>query len=75
VGREISDGTPDGRRAGEHELLGLLLAGSTDELAAIRLGISERTVRRRVASLMKMLDARSRFEAGARVVLHGWPTR
>jgi hypothetical protein len=28
-----------------------------------------------VSSLMKTLDARSRFEAGARAVLHGWPRR
>ncbi len=72
---EIADGTPDGRHAREHELLGLLLAGYTDELAAAELEISDRTVRRMVSNLMKTLDARSRFEAGARAVLHGWPTR
>lgn len=59
----------------EHELLGLLLAGYTDELAAARLNISDRTVRRMVSSLMRTLDAESRFEAGARAVLHGWPRR
>jgi hypothetical protein len=32
-------------------------------------------VRRIVARLMETLDARSRFEAGARAVLHGWPAR
>jgi DNA-binding CsgD family transcriptional regulator len=57
----------------EHELLGLLLAGYTVELAAARLNTSDRTVRRMVSSLMKTLDAHSRFEAGARAVLHGWP--
>jgi DNA-binding CsgD family transcriptional regulator len=75
VGGEMPDGAPDGRPAREHELLGLLLAGYTDELAAAELDISDRTVRRMVSSLMKTLDARSRFEAGARAVLHGWPVR
>lgn len=70
---ELSDGTPEGRRDREHDLLGLLLAGYTDELAAAELDISDRTVRRMVSNLMRTLDARSRFEAGARAVLHGWP--
>jgi DNA-binding CsgD family transcriptional regulator len=59
--------------AHRREVLGLLLAGHTDKSAAAELGISERTVRRTVSSLMETLDARSRFEAGARAVLHGWP--
>lgn len=75
VDGDLAGGTPDGQRDREHELLGLLLAGYTDELAAARLNISDRTVRRMVSSLMKTLDARSRFEAGARAVLHGWPSR
>jgi DNA-binding CsgD family transcriptional regulator len=71
----LGDGTPDGLDDREHELLGLLLSGSTDESAAAHLGVSVRTVRRIVARLMDTLDARSRFEAGARAVLHGWPAR
>jgi DNA-binding CsgD family transcriptional regulator len=71
----LGDGTPDGLDDREHELLGLLLSGSTDESAAAQLGVSVRTVRRIVARLMETLDARSRFEAGARAVLHGWPAR
>lgn len=71
----------DGQGAGDaeseraRELLGLLLAGNTDEAAASRLGVSVRTVRRMVSGLMETLDARSRFEAGARAVLHGRPPR
>ena len=75
VDGEFPDGAPDDRRDREHELLGLLLAGHTDESAAAELKVSDRTVRRMVSSLMKELDARSRFEAGARAVLHGWPVR
>jgi DNA-binding CsgD family transcriptional regulator len=66
AGGQPYDGT-DGQR----ELLGLLLAGHTEEQAAERLDVSERTVRRMVSSLMRSLDARSWFEAGARVVLDG----
>lgn len=75
VSGEISAGAPDGQRGREHELLGLLLAGYTDESAAEALNISDRTVRRMVSNLMRALDARSRFEAGARAVLNGWPRR
>lgn len=73
LGGGLSDGVADGPRDREHELLGLLLAGCTDELAATRLNVSDRTVRRMVSNLMRTLDARSRFEAGARAVLHGMP--
>lgn len=75
VGRELGDSAPDGVTDREHRLLGLLLAGSTDESAALRLDVSIRTVRRMVSQLMETLDARSRFEAGARAVLYGWPVR
>jgi DNA-binding CsgD family transcriptional regulator len=48
----------------ERELLRLLGQGCTDESAAKRLGLSERTCRRMMADLMERLGARSRFEAG-----------
>ncbi|MGA6166255.1 helix-turn-helix transcriptional regulator [Amycolatopsis magusensis] len=56
----------------ERELLALLSRGSTDESAALRLGISVRTVRRTAADLMLRLGARSRFQAGARAADRGW---
>jgi DNA-binding CsgD family transcriptional regulator len=56
----------------ERTLLRLLLDGVTDETAARRLGVSLRTVRRTMSSLMSRLGARSRFEAGARAVQRGW---
>lgn len=46
------------------ELLHLLAGGATDAMAARHLGISERQVRRHVASLMEELGADSRFQAG-----------
>ncbi|MEV8630866.1 DNA-binding response regulator [Streptosporangium sp. NPDC051023] len=47
-------------------VLAMLGAGHKDEAAARELGLSLRTYRRRVAELMKLLDAGSRFEAGLR---------
>jgi DNA-binding NarL/FixJ family response regulator len=48
------------------EVLRALGAGLTDEAAARRLGTSLRTYRRRVAELMTLLEAGSRFQAGVR---------
>ncbi|GAB3460436.1 helix-turn-helix transcriptional regulator [Actinophytocola sediminis] len=56
----------------ERELLSLLSAGSTDESAAVRLGVSVRTVRRMVADIMNRLGARSRFQAGVKAADRGW---
>ena len=52
-------------------ILAQLSAGSTDSQAARRLGISLRTYRRRVASIMEELGAESRFQAGALAVEAG----
>lgn len=48
------------------EILRMLSAGHTDETASRQLGMSLRTYRRRVAELMTMLGATSRFQAGIR---------
>lgn len=56
----------------ERELLTLLFDGCTDVVAAARLGVSVRTVRRMVADLMNRLGARSRFQAGAKAADRGW---
>lgn len=57
---------------GERELLRLLADGVTDEVAARRLGISLRTVRRMTANLMSRLEAHSRFQAGAHAAHRHW---
>ena len=46
-------------------LLTLLSAGLKDDAIARQLGVSPRTVARRVAELMEQLGARTRFQAGA----------
>lgn len=47
-------------------ILRALCAGNTDEAAARSLGTSLRTYRRRVADLMAVLEASSRFQGGVR---------
>jgi len=58
---EVPELAPEAR-----EILRALGAGLTDEVAARRLGTSLRTYRRRVAELMAVLEAGSRFQAGVR---------
>jgi DNA-binding NarL/FixJ family response regulator len=48
------------------EILRLMAGGHKDEAAARRLGMSLRTYRRRVAEILALLDAGSRFQAGLR---------
>lgn len=51
---------------GAREILEQLASGCKDETAARALGVGLRTYRRRVAELMDVLGASSRFQAGAR---------
>ena len=53
-------------------LLEQLAAGAQDEQIARRLGLSLRTVRRRVAEVMAELGATSRFQAGVEAARRGW---
>lgn len=50
-------------------LITLLLSGLTDEAIAHQLGLSHRTVQRRVAALMADLGAHTRFQAGIQAAL------
>src|SRR2546430_2156592 len=62
----------DGQRSGPlaQRLITLLLSGLTDEAIAHQLGLSHRTVQRRVAALMAELGAHTRFQAGVQAALH-----
>jgi DNA-binding CsgD family transcriptional regulator len=60
--------SPDGRQF----LLEQLMAGTTDEVIARKLGIGLRTVRRRIAALMTELGVDTRFQAGVEAVRRGW---
>lgn len=54
------------------QLVQMLAAGAKDEQMARVLGLSLRTVRRRVATLLVELGVQSRFQAGVEAVRRGW---
>ena len=68
-GEHLTSGTPEGEL---RQLAHLLATGMTDIAIARQLGISERTVRRRVKDLLDELGVDSRFAAGARAAQRGW---
>jgi DNA-binding CsgD family transcriptional regulator len=53
-------------------VVGLLAAGLGDARIAHTLGVSERTVRRKVATALTLLGAETRFQAGLRAKERGW---
>ncbi|HLS14005.1 MAG TPA: LuxR C-terminal-related transcriptional regulator [Beutenbergiaceae bacterium] len=64
---------PDARpSADERALLALMAGGTTDAAAARSLGISPRTLRRRVAALLERLGAANRFQAAVAATRRGW---
>ncbi len=68
---------PDAGNGGERRdlnrfLLRELAGGARDEQIARTLGISLRTVRRRIAAMMTELGVDSRFQAGVEAVRRGW---
>ena len=65
---DLGEARPELRRF----LLRLLATGQKDEQIARALGMSLRTVRRRIADLMTELGADSRFQAGVEAVRRGW---
>jgi DNA-binding NarL/FixJ family response regulator len=68
--QEEADALGD-ERAENRALLTMLSAGMTDESIARQLGVSARTVQRRVSVLMESLGSRNRFQAGVQAVRQG----
>jgi DNA-binding CsgD family transcriptional regulator len=66
---EVDEG---GVRAGERLLLELLGEGLKDEAVAKRLGVSVRTVRRKICEVQQRLGAESRFQAGILAARRRW---
>lgn len=54
------------------QLLNLLTAGLTDETIAKHLGVSHRTMQRRLRSLLDRLGVRTRFQGALRAAALGW---
>ncbi len=68
---------PSSDRQGElsesdRRLLGLLVTGAKDEAIARALGVSLRTLHRRMQQLLTLLDADTRFQAGMQAARRGW---
>lgn len=66
------DGDGDAVEREARRVVGLLAAGLSDSRIAHTLGVSERTVRRQVATALTMLGAETRFQAGLRAHERGW---
>jgi sugar-specific transcriptional regulator TrmB/DNA-binding CsgD family transcriptional regulator len=58
--------------AADRHLLSLLLSGLTDEAIAVHLHVSERTVQRRVRSLMESASVRTRMQLAWEAARQGW---
>jgi len=56
----------------EIDVLGQLARGLTDEAVMRKLGLSRRTLERRLRSGMEKLQAHSRFQGGFHLALSGW---
>ncbi|GGR73599.1 sugar-specific transcriptional regulator TrmB [Nocardioides luteus] len=54
------------------QVLGLLLAGLTDQAVAKQLGTSLRTVQRRVRALLDLAGVETRMQLGWHAATHGW---
>lgn len=65
--RLVRDGSKD-----LQQLVRLLSLGLTDRSIARELGVSERTVGRRVTRLQELLGADTRFQLGLQIARHGW---
>lgn len=65
-------GGPEADSPEDRELLTLLMLGLTDAAAAAQLGISLRTVQRRVSELIELAGVSTRFQLGAEAVRRGW---
>ncbi|MGW4979505.1 response regulator transcription factor [Streptomyces mirabilis] len=69
LGQPVADGELTEE---ERTLTRLLAAGMKDEAVARHLGVSLRTLRRRVSDLQERLGAASRFQLGMRAAQRGW---
>jgi len=68
----VSKADVDSANDERKRLIELLSFGAKDETVARHLGLSLRTVRRRVADLLEELGATTRFQAGMEAVRRGW---
>ena len=72
---DIVDGRAPGPDGVDVAVLSLVLSGLTDEAAGKQLGLSGRTVQRRLRALMDLAGATSRLQLGWEASQRGWVTR
>lgn len=77
LGGPTGSGVPSATASGEltaieREILTLLAAGLSDNAITRQLGISVRTLRRRIGELQERLGANGRFQAGVLAARRGW---
>ena len=65
----------DGLDAMDLRVLTLMLSGLTDQAVGSQLGLSVRTVQRRVAALMEACGVHTRIQLGAQAERRGWLSR
>lgn len=56
----------------DQELIALMAAGVKDQVIALQLGTTARSLRRRTGPLLDRLGARTRFQAGVQAARRGW---
>jgi DNA-binding CsgD family transcriptional regulator len=70
---DINEGTDlSGPTPTEIRMIEMISSGVTDDVAARRLAVSERTFRRHMSAMLDRLGATNRFQAGIRAVERGW---
>ncbi|MFJ7965241.1 helix-turn-helix domain-containing protein [Streptomyces sp. NPDC096324] len=72
AGDGIVEQRPDGTDEFDARMLALVLAGLTDQAVGARLGVSRRTVQRRIGELMARAGAESRIQLGWHAARRGW---
>ncbi len=65
-------GPPDPLGATDRRLLALLVAGVADKAVATRMGLSRRTVQRRIQRLMELAGATTRMQLAWQAARRGW---
>lgn len=68
----VSSATPVSEEEAARELVGLMAAGVTDEQMARQMGISRRTLSRRIQQLLEATGSTTRFQLGVQAARRGW---
>jgi DNA-binding NarL/FixJ family response regulator len=72
---ELSHSAADRLSEVDTRVVSLLGAGLTDHAIGAQLGLSMRSVQRRVRRLMDLIGVDTRFQLGVEEALRGWTTR